>query len=127
MDARCEHGHIIIPCNKGSSLAFHGTLAYLGVMAFSSYFMAVLSRNLPDIFNEAKFLAFSMLVFCSVWITFLPVYHSTTGKAMVVMEVFSILASSASILSLIFPPKCYVILFKLEEITLHQIRNKNIK
>ena len=56
MDARSEHGHIIIPCNKGSSLAFHGTLAYLGVMAFSSYFMAVLSRNLPDIFNEATFI-----------------------------------------------------------------------
>ncbi|XP_031205852.1 vomeronasal type-2 receptor 116-like [Mastomys coucha] len=124
MDAHSEHGHIIILCNKGSTLAFYGTLAYLGVLAFSSYFLAFLSRNLPDIFNEAKFLAFSMLVFCSVWVTFLPVYHSTTGKAMLIMEIFSILASSASLLSLIFVPKCYIILFRSEKNTLHQIRSK---
>ncbi|XP_032746597.1 vomeronasal type-2 receptor 116-like [Rattus rattus] len=124
MDVQSEHGYIIILCNKGSGLAFHGTLAYLGVMAIASYIMAFLSRNLPDIFNEAKFQAFSMLVFCSVWVTFLPVYHSTTGKTTVVMEIFSILASSASILSLIFAPKCYVILFRSEKNTLHQIRNK---
>ncbi|XP_032746598.1 vomeronasal type-2 receptor 116-like [Rattus rattus] len=126
MDAHSEHGYIIILCNTGSTLAFHGTLAYLGGMAITSYFMAFLSRNLPDIFNEAKFLAFSMLVFCCVWVTFLPVYHSTTGKAVVVIEIFSILASSASILSLIFAPKCYVILFRSEKNTIHTIRNKNL-
>uniref|UniRef100_A0A8I5ZWC0 Vomeronasal 2 receptor, 55 n=1 Tax=Rattus norvegicus TaxID=10116 RepID=A0A8I5ZWC0_RAT len=126
VDAHSERGYIIILCNTGSTLAFHGTLAYLGVMAITSYFMAFLSRNLPDIFNEAKFLAFSMLVFCCVWITFLPVYHSSTGKAVVVIEIFSILASSASILSLIFVPKCYVILFRSEKNTIHAIFNKRL-
>ncbi|NP_001092975.1 vomeronasal 2 receptor, 76 precursor [Rattus norvegicus] len=124
MDAHSEHGYIIILCNKGSTFAFYCTLAYLGVMAFGSYLMAFLSRNLPDTFNEAKFLSFSMLVFCCVWVTFLPVYHSTTGKFMVAMEVFSILASSASILSLIFAPKCYIILFRPERNTFHFIRDK---
>ncbi|XP_076775282.1 vomeronasal type-2 receptor 116-like [Arvicanthis niloticus] len=127
MDAHSEHGHIIVQCNKGSAVAFYCTLAYLGVMAFGSYLMAFLSRNLPDTFNEAKFLAFSMLVFCTVWVTFLPVYHSTTGKVMVAMEVFSILASSAGILSLIFAPKCYIIWFKSHRNTVHHIRDKSHK
>ncbi|KAL6094102.1 hypothetical protein STEG23_026119 [Scotinomys teguina] len=96
-DTLSEHGHIIIICNKGSTIAFHSVLGYLCSMALGSYTMAYLSRNLPDTFNEAKFITFSMLVFFSVWVTFLPVYHSTKGKLMVAMEVFSILASSITI------------------------------
>ncbi|XP_076416470.1 vomeronasal type-2 receptor 116-like [Peromyscus maniculatus bairdii] len=123
-DAYTEHGHIIVLCNKGSTLAFHSVLAYLCSMALGSYTMAYLSRNLPDTFNEAKFISFSMLVFFSVWVTFLPVYHSTKGKITVAMEVFSILTSSAGLLGCIFVPKCHIILFKPHRNVLHHVRNK---
>ncbi|XP_060222226.1 vomeronasal type-2 receptor 116-like [Meriones unguiculatus] len=123
-DDHVEHEHIIILCNKGSALAFHCVLGYHCFLAFGSYTMAFLSRNLPDSFNESKFLSFSMLVFFCVWVTFLPVYHSTKGKVMVAMEVFAIVASSAALLGFIFAPKCYIILLRPEKNSLHHIRDK---
>ncbi|KAM5171754.1 vomeronasal type-2 receptor 26-like [Mantella aurantiaca] len=110
-NSNAKTGVLVLQCNEGSPTAFWLTLGYLSLLALISCFVAFMARQLPDTFNEAKFITFSMLAFLIVWFSFIPAHLSTSGKYTVAMEIFAILSSTWAMLGCMFVPKCYIILF----------------
>ena len=76
---------------------------------------AVKTRNLPENFNEAKFIGFSMYTTCVIWLGFLAIYFGSERKVITMSISVSLSASVA--LVLLFFPKVYIIIWAPEKNT----------
>ncbi|CAL8260322.1 unnamed protein product [Boreogadus saida] len=108
---------MLAECHEGSYVLFGVMLGYIAVLALVCFACAYKGRKLPQKYNEAKFITFSMLLYLISWLIFVPVYVTTSGIYVPAVEMVVILISNYGVLSCHFFPKCYVILFKRDQNT----------
>lgn len=112
-------------CNEGSYVVFGVMLGYIAILAFVCFICAFKGRKLPEQYNEARSITFSMLLYLISWLLFVPVYVTTSGMYLPAVEMVVILISNYGILGCHFCPKCYIIFFKKEQNTSSAFR-KNL-
>lgn len=95
------------------------TLSFLAPFGFDFFLIslctlyAVKTRNLPENFNEAKFIGFTMYTTCIIWLAFCTIYFGSNNKGITMCLSFSLSATVG--LVLLFFPKLYIIVFQPEK------------
>ncbi|XP_022665939.1 metabotropic glutamate receptor 2-like isoform X3 [Varroa destructor] len=82
---------------------------------------AVLTRAIPEAFNESKYIGFTMYTTCIIWLSFVPLYLTVSGPGSsqlaigVTVMCVSISLSASVTLVCMFAPKLYIILLHPEK------------
>lgn len=116
-DSRMDYSvprRVRLVCNT-SSLGIIVPLGFDLFLIFMCTLYAIKTRNLPENFNEAKFIGFTMYTTCVIWLGFFPIYFGGENKE--VTMCISISLSAAIALALLFFPKVYVIVWAPEKNT----------
>ncbi|MBN3300072.1 GRM8 protein, partial [Amia calva] len=109
----------ILKCDM-SDLSLICCLSYSIVLMVTCTVYAVKSRGVPENFNEAKPIGFTMYTTCIVWLAFVPIFFGTaqsTEKMYIQTMTLTVSMSLSATVSLgmLYMPKVYVILFHPEQ------------
>ncbi|XP_062854849.1 glutamate receptor, metabotropic 6a [Trichomycterus rosablanca] len=109
----------ILKCDM-SDLSLICCLSYSIVLMVTCTVYAVKSRGVPETFNEAKPIGFTMYTTCIVWLAFVPIFFGTaqsTEKMYIQTTTLTVSMSlSASVsLGMLYIPKVYIIVFHPEQ------------
>uniref|UniRef100_A0A7N5KLM8 Taste 1 receptor member 1 n=1 Tax=Ailuropoda melanoleuca TaxID=9646 RepID=A0A7N5KLM8_AILME len=101
---------VVLDCTEANSLGFMLAFAYNGLLSVSAFACSYLGKDLPENYNEAKCVTFSLLLNFVSWIGFFTTASVYQGKYLPAVNVLAALSSLSGGFSGYFLPKCYVIL-----------------
>ncbi|XP_036386598.1 metabotropic glutamate receptor 4-like isoform X2 [Megalops cyprinoides] len=109
----------ILKCDI-SDLSLICLLGYSMLLMVTCTVYAIKTRGVPETFNEAKPIGFTMYTTCIVWLAFIPIFFGTSQSAekmyiQTTTLTISVSLSASVSLGLLYMPKVYVVLFHPEQ------------
>ncbi|XP_053552211.1 metabotropic glutamate receptor 6-like [Bombina bombina] len=109
----------VLKCDM-SDLSLVSCLMYSILLMVTCTVYAVKARGVPENFNEAKPIGFTMYTTCIVWLAFVPIFFGTAQSAEKIYIQTTTLTVSMSLsasvsLGMLYVPKVYVIIFHPEQ------------
>ncbi|XP_067880364.1 metabotropic glutamate receptor 6-like [Heterodontus francisci] len=95
-------------------------LSYSILLMVTCTVYAIKSRGVPETFNEAKPIGFTMYTTCIIWLAFVPIFFGTAQSAekmhiQTTTLTVSMSLSASVCLGMLYIPKVYVIIFLPEQ------------
>lgn len=81
-----EQARGVLKCDM-SDLSLIGCLGYSLLLMVTCTVYAIKARGVPETFNEAKPIGFTMYTTCIIWLAFVPIFFGTAQSAEKVMWV----------------------------------------
>lgn len=78
----------VLTC-KVSTFSLIMSLVYNMVLILLCTLYAFKTRKIPENFNEAKYIGFTMYSTCIVWLAFLPIYFGTNNDYKVICHIYT--------------------------------------
>ncbi|XP_067129619.1 metabotropic glutamate receptor [Centruroides vittatus] len=103
---------VILKCKIEDS-SFLVSLLYNMVLITTCTIYAVITRKIPENFNESKFIGFTMYTTCIIWLAFVPIYFGTGNSFEIQITTLCVSISLSAYVALfcLFSPKIYIIIF----------------
>ncbi|XP_037717198.1 metabotropic glutamate receptor 2 isoform X1 [Drosophila subpulchrella] len=106
----------LLVCDSYIDASYMIAFSYPIVLIVICTVYAVLTRKIPEAFNESKHIGFTMYTTCVIWLAFVPLYFGTANHVPLRITSMSVTISlSASVtIACLFSPKLYIILIRPE-------------
>ncbi|XP_024911833.1 metabotropic glutamate receptor 8-like isoform X2 [Cynoglossus semilaevis] len=114
-----ENARGVLKCDI-SDLSLICSLGYSILLMVTCTVYAIKTRGVPETFNEAKPIGFTMYTTCIIWLAFIPIFFGTAQSAermyiqTATLTVSLSLSASVS-LGMLYMPKVYMIIFHPEQ------------
>lgn len=104
-------------CEAAVNATYMVAFAFPMILIIVCTVYAVITRKIPEAFNESKYIGFTMYTTCIIWLAFIPIYFTTSSHVEINVFMMSVTVSLSATVTLVclFSHKVYIILLHPEK------------